>query len=106
MRAAACVNIVPSVQSVYHWQGKVHSDEESLMIIKTRTDLQDQLTTFVTATHSYDVPEVVFLPIQAGSIPYLQWISDNTLGGKDATATPAAAGVLATAPGNADIPEL
>lgn len=75
---AACVNIVPRVRSIYTWKGAVHDDAESMMLIKTRADLVTSLIKTVQAQHPYEVPEVIALPIEAGSHPYLNWITEVT----------------------------
>jgi periplasmic divalent cation tolerance protein len=75
---AACVSIIGPVQSVYRWQGEVHCDQERLLIIKTRAALFELLAARVKALHSYDVPEVIALPITAGSAEYLQWLAAET----------------------------
>jgi periplasmic divalent cation tolerance protein len=75
---AACVNIVPRVASIYHWQGEVEQADELLLIAKTRTALFDKLATTIKRIHPYDVPEVVAMPIIAGSNEYLAWIDDET----------------------------
>ena len=73
-RKAACVNIVPAVSSVFWWQDKVESDQESLLIIKTRAGLLDEIVSLVKEIHSYDVPEIIALPIVGGNQDYLDWI--------------------------------
>lgn len=75
---AACVNILPGMISQYRWQGAVRSDEETVLIAKTRTDLVDALTAHVLSVHSYDCPCVVAVPIQDGNPAFLQWIVDET----------------------------
>lgn len=77
-RLAACVNIINSVHSLFHWQGKIEADQESLMIVKTRSLLLDQLKTFVQENHPYDVPEVIALPIVGGSDDYMEWMKSET----------------------------
>lgn len=77
-RLAACVNIVPSVTSVYEWEGKIEEDSECLLMIKTRNDLVADLTSFVEEEHPYDVPEVISVPIEGGSEKYLVWIASET----------------------------
>ncbi|CAN6293746.1 unnamed protein product [Urochloa humidicola] len=77
-KLAACVNIVPGVESVYWWEGKVQSDAEELLIIKTRESLLDALTEHVKANHEYDVPEVIALPIKGGNLKYLEWLKNST----------------------------
>ncbi|VDP30117.1 unnamed protein product [Echinostoma caproni] len=78
-KLAACVNIIPSVKSIYTWKGKVEKDEEVLMIIKTRSSLIEKLSEAVKTNHPYECPEVIFVPITAGYAPYLKWISESTL---------------------------
>lgn len=77
-KLAACVNILPGLTSVYEWQGKVESDTEALLIIKTAGDRVDALTRRIEALHPYEVPEVIALPIDAGLPAYLNWITDET----------------------------
>ncbi|KAK1288794.1 hypothetical protein QJS10_CPB19g01536 [Acorus calamus] len=77
-RLAACVNIVPGIESVYWWDGKVQTDSEELLIIKTRESLLESLTEHVKSNHEYDVPEVIALPIKGGNSKYLEWIKNST----------------------------
>ncbi|MDQ2069634.1 divalent-cation tolerance protein CutA [Natronospira bacteriovora] len=77
-KLAACVNILPGLTSVYEWQGKVESDPEVLLIIKTADDRLPTLIERVEALHPYEVPEVIALPIEAGLPAYLNWINDET----------------------------
>jgi len=76
-RAAACVNIVPRVESHYWWQGKVERGNELLLLIKTTTARLDALEKCVLANHPYDTPEFVVLPISTGNRRYLKWISES-----------------------------
>jgi periplasmic divalent cation tolerance protein len=71
----ACANIVNSVTSIFNWQGKLEKCEECLVVMKSRRDLFDELTEHVTRLHSYDVPEILALPIVEGSEAYLAWLS-------------------------------
>lgn len=73
-KKAACVNIVPKVSSLFWWQGKLDSGQESLLIVKTKTSLLSEVVTLVKQIHSYDVPEVIALPIVGGNQDYLDWI--------------------------------
>ena len=78
-KLAACVNIVPSIHSIYAWQGQVLSDQEVLLVVKTRAELFDEyLVPTVKALHPYDVPEIIALPIVLGSQDYLDWIAAET----------------------------
>jgi periplasmic divalent cation tolerance protein len=76
-RKAACVNIVPRVDSSFWWQGKLGSARESLLIIKTRASLLPEIIEMVKSVHSYEVPEIIALPIIGGSEDYLKWIDDE-----------------------------
>ena len=76
-RKVACVNIVPRVDSHFWWQGKLDSAQESLLIIKTRTLLLPQIVEMVKRAHSYEVPEIIALPIISGHEDYLRWIDSE-----------------------------
>jgi periplasmic divalent cation tolerance protein len=73
-RLAACVNIVPGLESVYHWQGSVERSSEVLLVIKTRRSLLAELARRIETLHTYTVPEVIATPIVAGSEGYLFWL--------------------------------
>ena len=77
-RLAACVNIVPSVHSIYWWEGKIEAAGESLLIVKTKKTLVKKLIQQVLKVHPYRVPEVISLPILAGHKPYLDWVKNET----------------------------
>ncbi len=77
-RLAACVNIISPVRSFYRWQGGIADDREWLLMIKTQADVFDALATRVRTLHSYEVPEVIALPILAGAQNYLDWIQRET----------------------------
>ncbi|XP_042433373.1 protein CutA 1, chloroplastic-like isoform X2 [Zingiber officinale] len=66
------------IQSVYWWDGKIQTDSEELLIIKTRESLLGALTEHVKSNHEYEVPEVIALPITGGNLKYLEWIKDST----------------------------
>jgi len=76
-RLAACVNIVPGVESHYHWQGKIESAPEWLLIIKTRRDRFEALKTELPALHSYTTPELIAVPVVDGLEGYLAWVGDS-----------------------------
>ena len=78
-RLAACVNLVPGARSIYRWKGQVEDAPEWLLIIKSRRDLMDQLRAAVGKIHSYEVPELVAIPVVDGSESYLAWL-DRELG--------------------------
>jgi periplasmic divalent cation tolerance protein len=77
-RLAACVNVVGPIRSVYRWQGTVDESEEHLLIIKTPRARFVALEDRVRALHGYDTPEVIALPVTAGSAPYLDWLRAST----------------------------
>lgn len=77
-RLAACVNLVPGVQSVYRWKGAVTREEEVLAVIKTTADRFAALKVRLIELHSYDCPEVIALEVERGHIPYLDWVRDST----------------------------
>ena len=76
-RKAACVNILPGVRSFFWWQDNIDSDNESLLIIKTSASLLDEVVALVKEVHSYDVPEIIALPIVGGNQDYLEWLSQE-----------------------------
>jgi len=75
---AACANILPGMQSVYHWQGKIETAEEVVLIFKTRDTLFAPLRDRVNLLHSYETPCIIALPIAAGNQAYLDWIIAET----------------------------
>jgi periplasmic divalent cation tolerance protein len=77
-RLAACVNILPGMVSVYRWQGVVERAEEAVMIVKTRASLAEAIRTSVKATHPYDTPAIVVLPVESVDDRYFAWIVDST----------------------------
>lgn len=77
-RLAACGNVVPGLRSIYRWEGKVQEEEEALLLLKTTRARFEALRDRVLALHPYDVPEVLALPVEAGSAAYLDWIAAET----------------------------
>lgn len=75
---AACVNMVPGIESIYRWEGKVTRDHEALMIIKTTGARYDDLERRVKELHSYSTPEVIAMRIDRGSEQYLNWLRAST----------------------------
>jgi periplasmic divalent cation tolerance protein len=74
-RLAACVNIIPSVESIFRWEGKIDNAKEVLLVVKTRQGLFSKLVKKVKSMHSYEVPEIIALPIVCGEPSYLKWIN-------------------------------
>jgi len=74
---AACVQILPEMESVYRWQGKIERQSEILLIAKTTAAKFADLEREVRALHSYETPEIIAIPLVAGSTPYLEWIKDS-----------------------------
>ena len=77
-RLAACVNIINPIRSIYRWEGKVQDDREWLLVMKTQATRFSAIETRVKTLHSYQVPEVIALPIVAGSDKYLEWLKSET----------------------------
>lgn len=73
-RKAACVNIIPSVDSSFRWKGKIDSSLEVLLLAKTKKKMLKKIVTLVKKLHSYEVPEIIALPIIGGNRDYLNWI--------------------------------
>ena len=76
-RLAACVNIIPQIESVYRWQGEVETATEWLLVIKTTTNAFDQVRDAIGKLNSYDVPECIQITIEDGSAAYLEWIGSS-----------------------------
>ncbi|HWT00546.1 MAG TPA: divalent-cation tolerance protein CutA [Pyrinomonadaceae bacterium] len=92
-RLAACVQILPEIESIYHWQGKVERAPEVLLLAKTTEAHFAALEAAVRSLHSYETPEIVALPVTAGSAPYLEWLTANVIPqSKDAGQASSAAG--------------
>ena len=77
-RLAACVNILPEMESHYGWEGKMESARETVLIAKTRADLREDLAERVRDLHTAEIPCVVFLPVSGGNPDYLDWIAAET----------------------------
>jgi periplasmic divalent cation tolerance protein len=77
---AACVNIVPGVRSIYRWQGRVCDEEELLLVIKTTAERFEDVRRHIRSLHTYQVPEVISLPIAGGDDDYISWLRDQVTG--------------------------
>ncbi len=76
-RLAACVNVMPGIESVYRWRGKVESAEEVLLLVKTTEERFPAVRDRIAELHSYDTPEIIALPVMTGSENYLAWLRDQ-----------------------------
>jgi len=73
-KKAACVNIMPGVDSLFRWKGRINSARESLLLVKTKASLLPEISSLVKQIHSYEVPEIIALPVIGGSEDYLKWL--------------------------------
>ena len=79
-REAACVNIIPGIRSFYRWEGKICNDEEFLLLIKSTAEKFDAIRSRIRTLHTYEVPEIIALPITAGDHSYLSWLQSSVDG--------------------------
>jgi len=78
-KLVACVNIIPGIQSTYWWKGKIEKAPEILLILKTKASLTGRVVKAVRRIHSYQVPEIITLPITGGNPDYLKWIGSTCI---------------------------
>ena len=76
---AGCVNLITGVASFYQWEGEFKEDAECLLVIKTTQDNYENVESFLKANHSYDIPEIIAVPIMKGSSEYLKWLNDGVV---------------------------
>lgn len=74
---AACVNIIPGITSVYHWDNNIQRDQEWLLLIKTTNEMSEQLKEVILKAHPYDSPELISVDVTDGLPAYLQWVQDT-----------------------------
>lgn len=101
-RVAACVNIVAPVRSIYRWNGRIEETDERLLIVKTTRSRFDRLRTILEAAHSYELPEVLALPVIAGSPNYLAWLENEVTEAELIEAEATAAELATPAPSAAE----
>ena len=77
-RLAACVNVGAPVESLYHWRGRIETGQELPLTIKTRASLYAQVEATIRELHTYELPEIVAVPISDGYAPYIAWLHDET----------------------------
>jgi periplasmic divalent cation tolerance protein len=76
-RLAACANILPAIQSVYRWKGKVESGDEMIVFFKIREDRRSAFQKKLRALHPYETPEIIFIPVIGGLPEYLRWVEEG-----------------------------
>lgn len=81
-KLAACVNILPSMTSIYEWENTVERAEEVVMLVKTTRECETRAIKEIVENHSYDTPAAIVLPIEGGSSPYLHWIASQVGAGE------------------------
>lgn len=78
---AACANVIPGLTSVYYWEGEVHRDPETLLVMKTSAVAWQRLQDTIQRLHPDDVPEIIAVPVDRGLPAYLEWVGEQTGGG-------------------------
>lgn len=79
-RLAAAANIIPEISSIFHWQGEVRDRSEAMLVLKTKSELIDEIVDKVRSLHSYECPPIVVVPVAAGDPDYLAWVDCETGG--------------------------
>src|SRR5438445_8784670 len=79
-KLAACANILPSVESIYRWKGKIELGNETFVFFKVSEDRQSAFQDKLRSLHPYDVPDIIFVPVASGLSAYLQWVAQNCVG--------------------------
>jgi periplasmic divalent cation tolerance protein len=78
-KLAACANILPAIESIYRWQRKIETGQETIAFFKTSEDRHAAFQEKLRSLHPYELPEIIFLPITAGSPDYLRWVAESCL---------------------------
>lgn len=81
-KIAACINIIPQISSLFWWKRKIEQERESMLVVKTRIKLIDEVVRLVKEVHSYEVPEIIALPVVGGNHDYLEWIDHEVISGE------------------------
>ena len=76
-KLAACANILPQIESIYHWKGKLETGNETLVFFKLSEDRQSDFQNRLRSLHPYEVPEIIFVPVTSGLPEYLRWVAEN-----------------------------
>tara|TARA_B100001250_G_scaffold409786_1_gene434835 strand:- start:323 stop:649 length:327 start_codon:yes stop_codon:yes gene_type:complete len=77
-KLAACVNVIPGVQSIFRWQGTIDHANENILVIKTKDNLYSELEERIKELHPYELPEIISVSIEKGLLKYLDWINEST----------------------------
>ena len=77
-KLVACANLLPAVRSIYRWQGKMHDENEVLVLLKTRAEQLERLKLRLLEIHPYELPEMLAVPVESGYQPYLDWLAGET----------------------------
>uniref|UniRef100_A0A6B2LU25 Divalent-cation tolerance protein CutA n=1 Tax=Arcella intermedia TaxID=1963864 RepID=A0A6B2LU25_9EUKA len=76
-KLVACVNLIPGIQSMFWWEGKICNEQEILLMLKTETSLMGEVIKVVKSSHTYSVPEIISIPLGEGNPDYYKWIADS-----------------------------